>query len=159
MLALEQGRYSLFLQPYFEVYGRDRIHVTFYEEFLESPAAVLEDICIFAGLEPEMYRKFDFQVYNKTETMRHPLVHKVYNGIRFRVRNFTHNKPLIHTRLSRLRELFEPVYLRLNTRAGEATKVSPATAQFLKDYYRAEVGLLPKLLGRAVPWHSDSIVG
>jgi hypothetical protein len=157
LLVLEQGCYSVFLQPYIEVCGRARIHVIFYEEFLESPVSALEDICIFAGIEPEIYRKFDFQVYNKTETMRHPLVHKVYTEIRFQVRKFTHDKPLIHGRLSRLRELFEPVYLRLNTTSGEGAKVSPATAQFLKDYYRAEACSLQKLLGRAVPWYYDPI--
>jgi sulfotransferase family protein len=152
MLALEQGRYARCLKSYFEVFGRERLHVAFYEEFQQGPAAVLEDICLFAGIEPGFYKDFDFKVYNKTETMRHPLVHKMYIGLRFHVRKFTHNKPLIHGSLGRLRQLCEPFYLKLNTRADEHTAVSPATARFLKDYYAEEISALPGLLDRKVPW-------
>jgi hypothetical protein len=152
MLVLEQGRYARYLQSYFEVFDRERAQVTFYEEFLQGPAAVLEDICLFAGIEPGFYKDFDFKVYNKTETLRHPLVHKMYIGLRYHVRKFTHDKPLVHRNLSRLRQLFEPFYLRLNARAEEHTAVSPATAKFLKDYYAEEIGLLQELLARKVPW-------
>jgi hypothetical protein len=152
MLALEQGCYSRCLQSYFEVFDRERIHVAFYEEFQQGPAAVLEEICLFAGIEPGFYKDFDFKVYNKTETLRHPLVHKVYIGLRFHVRKLTHNKPLVHGSLSWLRQRCEPFYLKLNVRADETTTISPSTARFLKDYYAAEVDSLQGLLGRKVPW-------
>jgi hypothetical protein len=152
MLALEQGCYARYLKSYFEVFDRERIQVAFYEEFQQGPAAVLEDICLFAGIEPGFYKDFDFKVYNKTETLRHPLVHKVYIGLRFHVRKFTHNKPLIHDSLGRLRQLFEPFYLKLNARADEHTAVSPATTRFLKGYYAEEVSALQGLLDRKVPW-------
>jgi hypothetical protein len=152
MLALEQGRYSRYLKAYFEMFDRERIQVAFYEEFQQGPAAVLEDLCLFAGIEPGFYKDFDFKVYNKTETLRHPLMHKVYIGLRFHVRKFTHDKPLVHGSLSWLRQLFEPFYLRLNTRSGENTTVSPSTARFLQDYYAEEVGSLQELLDRKMPW-------
>jgi hypothetical protein len=152
MLALEQGCYSRWLKSYFETFDRERIHVAFYEEFQQGPAAVLEDICLFAGIEPGFYKDFAFKVYNKTATLRHPLVHKVYIGLRFHVRKFTHDKPLVHGSLSRLRQLCEPLYLKLNARAEEHTVVSSSTARFLKDYYVEEVGSLQELLGRKVPW-------
>jgi hypothetical protein len=152
LLALEQGRYARCLQSYLEVFGRERLQVAFYEEFQQGPAAVLEDICLFAGIEPGFYKDFDFKVYNKTATLRHPLVHKVYIGLRFHVRKLTHDKPLIHGGLSRLRQLCEPFYLKLNSRAEEHTAVAPSTARFLKDYYAAEVSSLQELLDRKVPW-------
>ena len=152
MLALEQGCYTRCLKSYFEVFNRERLRVAFYEEFQRGPATVLEDICLFASIAPGFYKDFDFKVYNKTETMRHPLVHKVYIGLRFHVRKFTHDKPLVHGSLSLLRQLCEPFYLKLNTRADEHTTVSPSTVRFLKDYYAEEVGSLQRLLDRKVPW-------
>lgn len=152
MLVLEQGCYSSFLQPYFKIFGRDRIYVAFYEEFQEKPTEILADICTFAGIDPWFYQEFDFKVHNRTETLRSPLVHKAYIGIRFQVRQFTHDKPWLHGCLSSLRQLVEPVYLRLNAGVREGTDMHPATARLLEDYYGNEVGALQELLGRNIPW-------
>jgi hypothetical protein len=84
--------------------------------------------------------------------MRNPLVHKAYIGIRFQVRKLTHDKPLVHGGLSRLRQLFEPIYLRLITRSYETTEVSLSTARFLEDYYAEEASSLQELLKREAPW-------
>lgn len=152
MLALEQGRYACFLKSYLETLGQERVYVAFYEELQKAPAAVLENICTFAEIDPCFYQNFDFKVHNKTETMRYPLVHKAYIKIRFQIRKLVHDKPMIRGGLRKLRQYFDTFYLRLNTKSGVETVMSRTTDQFLKDYYAKEIVSLQALLGRAVPW-------
>jgi hypothetical protein len=152
LLIMEQGRYSVFLKPYYEHFGRDRIHVVFYEDLAESPEAVLRDVSIFTEIDPDFYANYDFKVHNRTLAMRFPALHKLYWTIRFRVRQHTHDKPAIHGVIRRARLIFEPIYLYFNSRSLNKTGISESTRQMLEDYYRGEVQALEELTGKKVPW-------
>ncbi|MCF6159559.1 MAG: hypothetical protein E3K32_13540 [wastewater metagenome] len=152
LLALEQGRYSTYLKQYFELFGRDRIHVVFYEDLSNNPASVVKEICTFANIDPTFYNNYDFKAFNRSETMRNSRIHSLYIKFRFSVRKYTSGKPYIHGILRHLKSMFEPFYLSLNTRSPENLIISPATKDYLRDYYREEYHALEVLLGKCVPW-------
>jgi hypothetical protein len=46
-----QGYYHALLQPYFERFRRDQIHICLYDDLLAAPVAMLQDIFRFLGVD------------------------------------------------------------------------------------------------------------
>ena len=152
MRVLPQGRYSGFLKCYLDRIGKEQIHTIFYEDLSKNPLDVMKDLCHFTELDSKFFDEYTFQVTNRTETMRNPDFHQKYRSLRFQVRRWTHNKPVLHNTLRAMRRGFEPLYLRLNTRSAESVTLSDETQRRLVDYYRHDVDELAKLLGQQPPW-------
>lgn len=152
MQTLQQGRYSVYLQQYLDHIGINRIHILYYEQIAENPIKELMELCDFVGIDPNFYRDYTFQVTNRTETMRNTGLHKKYRHFRFKLRSWTHNKPIIHKPLKTFRKAIEPLYLRLNTRPQENVHVSKETKDKLVNYYRMDVHNLVELTGKQPPW-------
>ena len=152
MQALQQGCYSGYLKRYYHIIGEHRIYTLFFEDLAENPLNVLIDICKFAGIESDFYKDYTFKVTNRTETMRNSGLHNRYRTLRYKVRKWTHNKPIIHEPLRAMRKAIEPLYLRLNTRSEDAVSISDKTRSQLIAYFRADVDDLSKLIGKKPPW-------
>ena len=152
MQALQQGCYSSYLKRYYDIIGEHRIYILFFEELAENPLNVLIDICQFAEIDPDFYSDYTFKVTNRTETMRHSGLHNRYRTLRFKVRKWTHNKPIIHKPLRAMRKVVEPLYLNLNTRTAEAVSISDKTRSKLIAYFKPDVDVLSKLIGKKPPW-------
>lgn len=154
--ALSQGCYSIYLKEYFKQFTSDRLHILFYEDLAKHPSNVIIDLCNFAGIDAKFYENYGFKVSNRTETMKNTEIHKKYRDFRFRIRRWTHNKPIIHNPLRLLRRTIEPFYLRLNTRPTENVHISEDTENQLIDYYKSDVRDLTELIGKCPPWERFS---
>lgn len=152
MQVLSQGRYAIYLKDYIDHIGKDRIHTILYEDLSKYPLNVMKDLCQFAELDSTFFDDYTFQVTNRTETMRNPDFHQKYRSLRFQVRRWTHNKPVIHKTLRAMRRGFEPLYMRLNTRSTERVTLSENTQKRLVDYYKQDVDELAELLDKQLPW-------
>ncbi|UJS18253.1 MAG: sulfotransferase domain-containing protein [Candidatus Jettenia sp.] len=155
LLALEQGRYSVYLNSYINLFGNNRILVVFYEDLSNNPMSVLKEICSFVGIAPEFYNNYDFKVFNRTETLKSSKIHSLYIKLRVNIRTHSHNKPYIHFIFKRLRSMFEPLYLYLNVRSPEDVKIFSSTENFLRDYYKGERQSIEKLIGKTIPWKAN----
>lgn len=152
MRALEQGRYSLYLQPYFDLLGQDNIYIAFQEELSREPTFVLKEFCSFAGIDPNFYSDYHFKILNPTKAMKNADLHRAYMQFRFQVRKSVYNRPAIRAILRQIRLLFEHFYFRLNTQSSELVVISLSTRELLKAYYSQEAKALADLIGKAVPW-------
>lgn len=150
--ALKQGCYSIYLKEYFKEFELNRLHVLFYEDLAAHPSKVLNDLCNFANIDASFYHDYAFKITNRTETMKNTEFHKKYRDLRFRLRQWTHNKPVIHNPLRMLRRTIEPLYLKLNTRPTEKVNMSEETQNLLLDYYKQDVDDLTTLIGIQPPW-------
>lgn len=150
--TLQQGCYTIYLEPYFNQFGRERIHILFYEELAAHPSSVMRDISDFAGIDADFYDDYTFKVTNRSENMRNSELHRKYRDTRFRLRQWTHNKPIIHTPLRAIRKTLEPLYLRLNTQPAQKVQMSAETEHHLIAYYTSEVHALSELIGKPLPW-------
>ena len=158
-LTLQQGCYASYLKKYIERFGNDRIHILFYEDLAAEPFQVLVELCQFAEIDQTFYENYSFNVTNRTETMRSSELHQKYRELRFQVRKWTHNKPIIHRSFRAMRRAVEPLYLRLNTRRDESFLVSLKTQRRLVGYFKQDVDELQELIGKQPPWQpffSDS---
>ena len=152
--TLWQGCYTIYLERYFNQFGPARIHILFYEELAAQPAPVMAKLCNFAGIDADFYRDYLFEVTNRTEKMRNSKLHRKYRDFRFRLRQWTHDKPIIHNPLRTIRRTIEPIYLRLNTQASEEIQISEQTRYRLIDYYQRDIERLAELIGKPLPWKS-----
>ena len=150
--TLQQGCYTTYLERYFNRFGPARIHILFYEELATQPAAVMRNLCDFAGIDADFYRDYTFKVTNRTEKMRNSGLHRKYRDLRFRLRRWTHDKPIIHNALRTMRRTIEPLYLRLNTQPDENIQMSAETQHRLTDYYQSDIDALAELIERPLPW-------
>ncbi len=150
--TLHQGCYAIYLERYFNQFGPTRIHVLFYEELAAQPVRVMADLSDFAGVDAGFYRDYAFKVTNRTEKMRNSGLHRKYRDFRFRLRQWTHDKPSIHKPLRTIRRTIEPLYLRLNTQVDEKIQISEETRHRLVDYYQCDIEALTQLIGKPLPW-------
>lgn len=150
--ALEQGRYSLYLQQYFDVFGQDNIHIAFQEDLSSEPTVILHEFCNFVGIDPSFYSDYHFKILNPTQTMKNANLHRFYMQFRFKVRKSIYNKPGIRAILRQIRLLFEHFYFRLNTQPSQKVVISASAQKILDTYYSHEAKDLASILGKAVPW-------
>ena len=150
--TLQQGCYTIYLKPYLNRFGPTRIHILFYEELAAQPAKVMTDLCNFADIDADFYQNYTFKVTNRTEKMRNSALHEKYRDIQFRLRQWTHDKPIIHKPLRAIRRTIEPLYLHLNTQPDEKTQMSEETRNHLVNYHQSDIDALSELIGRPLPW-------
>lgn len=153
MLTLEQGCYATYLRQYMDRFGSNKIYTVFYEDLAQDPITVLNELCDFSGIDFGFYKEYLFKVTNRTESMRSSEFHRIYRDVRFEVRKWTHNKPIIHNSLRVIRKAIEPIYLRLNTQSEENIIISEKTQKRLVDYYKQDVNELTELIGKRPPWN------
>ena len=152
--TLQQGCYTIYLTHYFNRFSPKRIHILFYEELAAQPAETMARLCDFAGIDVDFYSDYGFKVTNRTQQMRNSELHRKYRDFRFRLRQWTHNKPAIHIPLRAIRRTIEPLYLRLNTQTDEKIQMSEETRHRLIDYYKPDVQALGELIGKPIPWEA-----
>ena len=150
--TLHQGCYTFYLKRYFNQFDPARIHILFYEELAVQPLSVISSLCDFAGIDAGFYTDYTFKVTNRTESMRNSGLHRKYRDFRFRLRQWTHDKPIIHNPLRTIRRTIEPLYLRLNTQVDEKIRISEETRHRLVDYYQSDIEALSELIGKPLPW-------
>lgn len=153
--ALRQGRYAAHVRRYVETFGADRVHILFQEDLARDPVNELQRLSTFAGIDPDFYHTYDFDMFNRTAAMRSPLLHRIYMKVRYHAGNYVHDKRRIRKLLRRLRLALEPLYHRLNARAEDReVTLSAAREAWLRSYYREDLAALTELIGRPPPWAS-----
>lgn len=150
--TLQQGCYTIYLKPYLSQLGPARVHILFYEELATQPAQIMASLCNFADIDADFYENYTFKVTNRTEKMRNSTLHQKYRDFRFRLRQWTHNKPIIHNSLRGIRQIIEPLYLRLNTQPEKTIQMSEETRHRLLNYYQPDIDALSELIRKPLPW-------
>ena len=154
--ALKEGRYSIYLKPYFDLFEHDRLCILKYEDLKRNPNALLTKVCRFAGIDPSFYQDYSFQIFNPTQTMKSVLLHDVYRLITKSLRVRVYDRPRVRTALRAIRRKFEPFYLRLNRRSDEQVQISKSLRALLDEYYADEPAELASLLGqKEFSWESS----
>lgn len=143
--TLEQGRYSKYLARYQEVFSEDEICVLRFESLKEDVGGTVKRICRFAGIEPAFYQNYDFHTYNRTQSIRYPLLHSAYLSLLWTIRMRVHDRQRVRSMLRRIRQLIEPIYARFNKPARESVTPSKTIRSILKEYYDEEYAALNDL--------------
>ena len=150
--ALQQGRYSTYLKPFLELFGKPSIHIRFYEELQRDPFSFMVSICRFAGIDGMYFRNYSFNVANKGKQVRSPRLHRAYFEAKEKLRRSVRNAPKLRWLLRQVRRSVDVTYAKLNVTKSAKLVMSSSTEQFLCSYYRDEASHLRKLLETEIPW-------
>jgi sulfotransferase family protein len=150
--ALQQGRYSVYLAPFLELFGKSSIHIGFYEELQRDPLSFISSICRSVGIDETYFQNYSFNVVNRSVQVRSPRLHRAYFEAKEKLRRLVRDAPKARWLLRQVRRTVDVAYAKLNITKSGKLVMSSATEQFLWSYYGNEASHLRKLLGTDVPW-------
>ncbi len=141
----ETVRYAEQIERYFEQFGRDNVHIIFYDDFRADLPGTYRKLLQFLGVRDDFLP--EFAVVNPNKRARSALL-----------RNFVQEPPESLKRLSRVffpRSLRQRVMKGLdqaNIRYEARAPLDPELKRELEHRFAPEVEELEKLLGRDLPW-------
>lgn len=132
--------YTPQVQRYFDVFGRERVHVIIFDDFAHATAQVYQATCKFLQVAP--YFQPEFRIVNANKG--------VYSTT---LRSFLHSPPWPTSWLLKLlgrsaRQGFKGWVRQLNTRYETQPPMDSALRRRLQDEFASEVERLGALLGR-----------
>ena len=129
------------LARFIDIFGRDRVHVSLFEEFRADPQAVLSSIFTFLGVESGFEPQVGVYVPNRVARVdrlnRAMGSRRLIGGAKRLVPGFLH--PLARKAAS--------ATFRVNRRAVERPPLDPALRDRLREEFRPEVERLSDLVG------------
>ena len=146
--ALEQGRYAHYLGRWYERVDAASIKIASFDSLQSDPAALLRDVCAFAGLDAGFYDEFGFEQHNPTKGVRYSGMRRGYEHVRRRVSFAT----LRHGRLRAVLQSGNRALKRLlavNEKRPSAVEMPEALASELREYYAQDTAALRTLPGCA----------
>ncbi len=149
---LEEGRYSIRLQQWFERLGRDRVQVVWFDDIKKNPLDVVNKIARFSGLDPTFYQSFKFRNENPARAVRTNLGRRAYRFIKRSLQSGLSSGSPAWRSLSRINSWVEPLVNRLNTRAAPPVAPNEGTLRALREYYCQDLAPLTQLLGEEPYW-------
>ena len=155
-LALEQGLYSRYLAAYFDCLESEQLLLLRYEDVVTQPAAAVERLCRFAGIDASHFRGFDFRVHNRTVDPRFPALVRGYRRVRAWAQACVIGMPRASAALHAMRIRVA----RLLPSASPSTELAPALAAGVRErliaYYKGEGQCVARLAaGDGRSWWPD----
>ena len=132
-------KYTSQIKRYFDLFGREKVHIIIYDDFKEDTSSEYRRTLSFLGVDDTI--KLDFKVINPNKILRFPTLKRIMLDpiIRKIGRNLV---PL------QIRQAIKEYIKKTNTRYTSRPPMNPETRQRLKREFAREIEELSKLLGR-----------
>ncbi len=157
MMTLQQGRYSLALQSYYDILPKEDIHIIFYEHMKLNVKGLMQGICRFLDIDPDFYETYDFQRLNKTISVKNQGLHKLYMEKGYRLRQMVHDKKAVHNTLRKINKWLYPLYMKFNGGGKVAPfELNEEMKSRLQSYYAEEYSYFMNNFDD-VPWPSIAL--
>jgi len=150
--CLEHGCYSTYLRDYFEVFGRERVEVIWFEELAQRPLQAMRRLCRFAGLDPGFYEDYVFEAQHRALELKRRQAFLLYVGIKNAVRKLLPAHHPGRQLLRRARESLDWLVFPYLFKDAERIAMSQSVERELRAYYAADAQELERLLGERPPW-------
>jgi len=142
----EVARYSEQIRRYFEVFGRDRVHVVLYDDFAADTAAAYAGVLEFLGVNAAPMKK-TFHVINPSQRVQSPVLRAIMSDPLVRGTAIATRKWLPRSVFVTLQKI-EARLMRYNFRPAKRPQLDAAVRARLKEEFRSEVACLGELLNR-----------
>jgi hypothetical protein len=158
-LYVEFGMYYEQVKRYFDIFGREQVKVIVFEEFVQHPEQIVNEVLAFLGVK---YTVTEIrEQHNPYSVPRSPLSRLIFAFFRWlRARNVRFYKLLMLLPDSVLESLPLPsgkssgFAAKILFKRIEKPKMEPEAFKFLQEIYYDDVLRLESLLGRSLPWPS-----
>lgn len=135
-------RYSEQIERFFDVFGRERVHVVLFDDFREDIRDVYAGTLEFLGVDPAY--EADLNVVNPSRQARSKILQRLFVDPPRWIRSLA--RPVLDN--PKLREQIRRVAHQLNTRVVTRPTASLAIREELIEYFRPEVERLSEILQR-----------
>lgn len=153
---LELGCYLEYLHLFFDVFGKNRVYILFFEEFKANPAAQIQKLCKALDIDAEFYANYRFSTHNQSINVRYGWLNRMRIGLEPVVANLrvrTMRNPKIHQVFEKIIRSGKFALHNLNNQKLKNVESIPDAVQSnLVDYYRPHNQALSEELGRSLPW-------
>lgn len=137
MHALEQGRYSAYLNEYLTVFDEERVLILSFNDLKSEPGQVLKRICRFANIDESVYEDYHFEVFNKTHAVKNQSLERAYIRIQKKLRFLFQGNKLMMRILTRTNRMIRYM-MRMNQAKMMGITMSGELSTKLDDYYSEE---------------------
>jgi hypothetical protein len=79
--AIENSKYVKYIDKFEKIIGTENIKVYVFEEFIKKPAESMKNICIWLGINGELYDNYVFLKQNETVQVRIRFLNKIKVGL------------------------------------------------------------------------------
>lgn len=131
------------LKPYFSLFTREQIHVSFFEDVNEDPVSFLKDIYGFLGVDNEFSPPDHEQKRNVTENPRFPLLNKMMLFTHFWLRDHDLYKYFLPLKNSKIIQR-----IRFKDQQGPPPSMTPEARKKLHDIFDPQIVALADLIER-----------
>lgn len=154
---MQHGRYSSYLRPYIELFGRPPVHIGFYEDLKRDPRAFMVSICRSVDIDETYFNNYRFGIVNKGLDVRNRYLHKIYIQTKEQFRKLVRRAPALRAQLKRVRLSTNAANEKLNVHRDRPVTMSDATMGWLLSYYADEPINLRQMVGLEAPWPSQPL--
>jgi hypothetical protein len=139
LLYSEVGRFAEQLQRYYDVFGRENVHVILFDDFVKDTPGVFRKVCDFLEIDPEFEPEFKVENSAKPIPMRLNRFLARHHRLRAAVRK------IAGTRLLMRLNYMLPYVTRTLDRPN---KIEPALRSRLIPMFKEDIEELGRMLGR-----------
>lgn len=144
-MYVNRSRYAVQIQPYIETFGRDRVLLLVFEEYVADPHGTLREVARFLDIDVGAVDAID--VTAKGATLGEPVLGDRARAVR---------RAIVRSGLRSLvpRPLVTLARRRMSRKLERKPDLSPAVQDALRRLLAADVEAIERLLGRSIPaWH------
>jgi hypothetical protein len=137
----DAARYTQQVRRYFEVFGREKVHVIIFDDFKKDTPRSFRDTCEFLGVDTQF--RPEFNIINPSKTVHSEALRSFLRypppAVRWVLRSLG---------LRPVEWGFKGWLKRLNTKVQPRSDIDPALKQVLQAEFLPEIEQLSELLGR-----------
>ena len=141
---VDEGRYSLRLQRFYQLFPTDQIHVILMDDIRESPETCYRRLCEFLGIEADHIPE---TVNERVNPSRKTRLKFLRNGLHTMLRSIERVSPELYNSLYNV-ELLHRLYAAVNLTKTDYEPLSAATRSQLLAGYRDDIEKTSALIGR-----------
>ena len=116
-----------YLPDWFSVFGERNIKIVFFDAIVSNPHQVMNDLCDWLDLDPEVYSDTTFGVENKTVQYQYAWMHRLAVSVNMNAELFLRKHP-------KLKEYIKKIYYKMNGDNSPSQSID-VNDKLLKELY------------------------
>lgn len=146
---VHEGFYGQYLEKYFEAFPQEQLKVILYDDFRADSKAVIQDLCQFIGVDPNMDLDTEM-VLNKSGKLKDNLFNRVLGQNGLLINGLKKTLPGVHRALKKNVAVRKTLTDWRNKNLEDVELPPDFKERLTQEIYRSDIIKLEKVLGRSL---------